>query len=102
MEAQSFEKIVMHSLTFSERKIICRLITGKVGLNDYLYNIQRSESPDCIWCKEEETVEHFLMNVCSITSLLVDKYPDIASRYQCIVPVDEIFHHWGSNVETRH
>ncbi|ETO09945.1 hypothetical protein RFI_27433, partial [Reticulomyxa filosa] len=40
VEAQSFEKIVMHSLTFSERKIICRLITVKVGLNDYLYNIQ--------------------------------------------------------------
>ncbi|ETO36192.1 hypothetical protein RFI_00869 [Reticulomyxa filosa] len=32
--------------------IICRLITGKVGLNDYLYNI-RSDSPYCIWREEE-------------------------------------------------
>ncbi|ETN99135.1 hypothetical protein RFI_38348, partial [Reticulomyxa filosa] len=60
METQSFENIVMHSLTFSERKIICWLIAGKVGFNDYLYNIQRSDSPDCIWC-EEEAVEHFLI-----------------------------------------
>ncbi|ETO03532.1 hypothetical protein RFI_33873, partial [Reticulomyxa filosa] len=81
MEAQSFEKIVMHSLTFSERKIICRLITGKVGLNDYLYNIQRSESPDCIW-REEETVEHFLMECLKYQTLLPDRTwkPDIRTK----------------------
>ncbi|ETO03484.1 hypothetical protein RFI_33922 [Reticulomyxa filosa] len=72
MGVQSFEKIVMHSLTFSERRIICRLITGKVGLNDYLYNIQKSESPDCIWCEEEEHVENFLIECL--------KYQDL-SRY---------------------
>ncbi|ETO16962.1 hypothetical protein RFI_20375 [Reticulomyxa filosa] len=79
MEAQLFEKIVMHSLTVSECKIICRLITGKVGLNDYLFNIQRSESPDCIWCEEEETVEHFLME---------------CLRYQ------DLRRYWWTNVQT--
>lgn len=62
IEAQSFENIVLHQLETHERRIICRIITGKVGLNGYLFNIKRSPTPNCNWCEdEEETVEHFLM-----------------------------------------
>jgi ribonuclease HI len=70
IEAQSFEKIVLHSLSVSERRIICRLITGKVGLNQYLHIIKRSDSPYCKWCVDkEETVEHFLLECSQHQSL---------------------------------
>jgi hypothetical protein len=44
----------------------CRIITGKVGLNGFLYKINRSNTPYCKWCEEreeekEETVDHFLI-----------------------------------------
>jgi ribonuclease HI len=62
IDAQSFEKIVLHRLDVHERRCICRIITGKVGLNAFLFKIKQSYTPDCKWCKEEEeTVEHFLM-----------------------------------------
>ena len=62
IEAQSFEKFILHNLTTFERKIITRLITGKVGLNKYLFSIKVSLSPFCNWCQNEyETVEHFLL-----------------------------------------
>jgi hypothetical protein len=62
VEAQSFEKIILHKLEVYERRIVCRVITGKVDLNGFLFKIKRSSTPNCKWCEgEEETVEHFLM-----------------------------------------
>ncbi|ETO08846.1 hypothetical protein RFI_28541 [Reticulomyxa filosa] len=62
IESQSFEKIVLHNLDVHERRFVCRIITGKVGLNAFLFKIKRSHTPYCKWCEgEEETVEHFLM-----------------------------------------
>ncbi|ETO12526.1 hypothetical protein RFI_24849 [Reticulomyxa filosa] len=62
IDAQSFEKIVLHQLEVHERRTICRVITGKVGLNYYLHKINRANAPECSWCgNEPETVEHFLM-----------------------------------------
>lgn len=65
-EAQLFEKIVLHSLTPIEREVICRLITGKVGLNYYLYGINRSDSPNCNLCDEEETIDTFYFQLFKI------------------------------------
>jgi hypothetical protein len=62
IECQSFEKTVLHNLDMHERQIVCRIITGKIGLNSFLFKIKCSSSQDCGWCDyEEETVEHFLM-----------------------------------------
>ncbi|ETO10621.1 hypothetical protein RFI_26756, partial [Reticulomyxa filosa] len=63
IEAQPFEKIVLHKLEVHKRRFVCRVITGKVELNGFLFKIKRSQTPDCKWCgdEEEETVEHFLM-----------------------------------------
>ena len=62
IEAQSFERMILHQLSMNERRIICRLITGKVALNKYLHSINRSISPECKWCiGENETVKHFIL-----------------------------------------
>ena len=62
IEAQSFEKIVLHRLETHERRIVCRLITGKVGLNQFLHLTNRTPTLNCKWCEDqEETVEHYLM-----------------------------------------
>ena len=62
IEAQSFEEIILHNLDVFERQIVCRIITGKVGLNQFLFKIKITSSPDCKWCNDqEETVDHFLM-----------------------------------------
>jgi len=59
-----FERSVLQQLTYAQRRIICRLITGKVGLNKYLHKIQRSDSPYCP-CNEtdpsKETIKHYLL-----------------------------------------
>ncbi|ETO33158.1 ribonuclease HI [Reticulomyxa filosa] len=69
-EAQAFERTVLHRLSVSERRVICRMITGKVGLNKYLYKIQKIETPFCEWCENEpETIEHFLKNCPNYTQL---------------------------------
>ena len=62
IESQSFEKIVLHNLDVVERRIVCRIMTGKVRLNSFLFKIKRSYVPECNWSEQEEkTVEHFLM-----------------------------------------
>jgi hypothetical protein len=35
---------------------------GYIGLNKYLYAIGRADSPECEDCREEETVEHYLLH----------------------------------------
>ncbi|ETO10710.1 hypothetical protein RFI_26668, partial [Reticulomyxa filosa] len=47
IEAQSFEKIILHRLDAHERRYLCRIITGKVGLNSLLYKIKVAKSPVC-------------------------------------------------------
>jgi ribonuclease HI len=82
VEAQSFENTVLHNIEVHERRILCRIITGKVGLNGYLFKINRSETPNCKWCregKEEETVEHFLFE-CS-------HYVELRSTWRAAVQV---------------
>lgn len=69
IEAQIFEKIVLHRLETNERRIVCRLITGKVGLNKYLNSINRAPTPYCACGTEPETVEHYLMK-CKRYSIL--------------------------------
>ncbi|ETO03358.1 hypothetical protein RFI_34049 [Reticulomyxa filosa] len=62
IEAQSFEKIVFNRLQSHERKIICRLITGKACLNQYLHIIKKAKSSECRLCIQEvDYVEYFLM-----------------------------------------
>ena len=55
------EKFILHSLQHFELRIICRLITGKVRLNKYLYSIKQVYSPICPCGEEEESIEHFLL-----------------------------------------
>ena len=50
IECQSFEKIVLHNLEIHERRIVCRIITGKLGLNSFLFKIKCSSSQYCRWC----------------------------------------------------
>ena len=54
IECQSFEKIVLHNLEVHERLIVCRIITGKIGLNGFLHKINRTPSECCRWCEEEK------------------------------------------------
>ncbi|ETO08756.1 hypothetical protein RFI_28632 [Reticulomyxa filosa] len=80
MEAQSFEKIVLHRLEVHERRIICRIITGKVGLNYYLHKINRADAPECKWCSNEvETVAHFLMKCPHYNDIRTEWYANIVS-----------------------
>ncbi len=60
--ALEYERIVLHNLNTSERRFVCRIISGKVGLNEFLCSINCVDSPDCEWCKTEESVEHFLLH----------------------------------------
>ncbi|ETO00983.1 ribonuclease H, partial [Reticulomyxa filosa] len=50
IEAQSFEKIILHRLEVHKRRYVCRVITGKVRLNGFLFKIKRADSSDCKWC----------------------------------------------------
>jgi hypothetical protein len=41
---------------------IAQLRLGYLGLNKYLYAIGQADSPECEDCREEETVEHYLLH----------------------------------------
>jgi ribonuclease HI len=55
---------VANKLSFMDRKVWMRLLTGKNALRAYLFSIQRSDSPLCECCEAmelDETMEHFLL-----------------------------------------
>ena len=60
--ASNWETKILQFLKPFEIKIICRLLTGKVMLNKYLYSTNLREIPNCPYCQEEESVGHFILD----------------------------------------
>ncbi|ETO04522.1 hypothetical protein RFI_32874, partial [Reticulomyxa filosa] len=82
IDEKSFEKIVLNQLEVHERRIICRIITGKVVLNYYLHKINPVQAPECDWCRNEhETLDHFLMKCPYYNDLLKMLYLNIKNIF---------------------
>ena len=46
--AYLFERKILHKL-----RIICRIISGNVGLNAHLFKIKKSNTNECLYCANE-------------------------------------------------
>ena len=66
---QLFHKILVY-LKYNELRVITRLLTGHVKLKSYMYSINLSNHPYCVYCYNnndndniycEETIEHYLL-----------------------------------------
>ena len=69
--ARIFECLILNKLKFHEHRLICRLISGKYGLNAFLFKIKRVKSPECNYCSRLfperkiqiiEDAEHLIMH----------------------------------------
>ena len=67
-ESQTFAQKILPYLNTYETKIVTRLISGKIRLNEYMHSIEKADHPWCDECMSRddeykyETVEHFIWN----------------------------------------
>ncbi len=70
-------RIILESLSDPRRKLIARIISGHVRLNENMFNYKLSTTNKCIHCESSENITHILLYCNHYNQLRVDLFRNI-------------------------
>ncbi len=74
-------RIILENLSNPRRKLIARLISGHVRLNENMFNYKISNTNKCIHCENSENIAHVLLYCNHYNQIRIDLFRNINNIY---------------------